>query len=541
MAEMAGSTERCRQSGFEPPRHVAIIMDGNGRWAAARGLPRGEGHRRGVEALRRTVRAAGELGIEILTIFSFSSENWSRPPAEIRDLMGLLRRFIRNDLADLHRNNVRVRIIGERDGLDPDIDRLLEGGRGTHPRQYGLMLVVAFNYGAPAGDRARGAAPRRAGRGAARSSRPTITAETHRPAISTRRICRIPTSSSAPAASSGCRISCCGRSAYSELVFVPTYWPDFDRATLESGDRRISAARAPLRRARGANRIVSVSVAPDPPSHRRGRRRHRAICACASRRRVVLAPLAIARSLVGGWAVRAVLDRGGGHRAGNGRDRRRRRQARARGCRRRARRRRAGRCRAWRLAHRRGRGGGARGRGARAVPRVWAAPACSMRASCVHRADAAARRCRTTASPRSCSCSRSCGRPTSSAISSAAPSADRSSRRASARRRPGPARSAARRRAIAAGLVVARSLVAATRSPFASHRLGPVASCRQAGDLFESAVKRRFGVKDSSHLIPGHGGVMDRLDGFLPRRPLAALIGIARGGFDAPARGLLVW
>src|SRR6266853_6499307 len=108
------------------PRHVAIIMDGNGRWAAARGLPRGEGHRRGVEALRRTVRAAGDLGIGILTIFSFSAENWSRPPSEIRELMGLLRRFIRNDLADLHRNGVHVRVIGEREDLDPGIRRLLE-------------------------------------------------------------------------------------------------------------------------------------------------------------------------------------------------------------------------------------------------------------------------------------------------------------------------------------------------------------------------------------------------------------------------------
>src|ERR1700740_2951775 len=88
----------------ETPRHVAIIMDGNGRWAAARGLPRGEGHRRGVEALRQTVRAAGDLGIAVLTIFSFSAENWSRPASEIRDLMGLLKRFIRNDLADLHRS-----------------------------------------------------------------------------------------------------------------------------------------------------------------------------------------------------------------------------------------------------------------------------------------------------------------------------------------------------------------------------------------------------------------------------------------------------
>src|SRR6516165_399524 len=111
---------------FAVPRHVAIIMDGNGRWAAQRGLPRVEGHRRGVEALRRTVRAAGDLGIDFLTIFSFSSENWSRPPAEVRELMGLLRRFVRNDLAELHKSNVRVRIIGEREGLDPDIGRLLQ-------------------------------------------------------------------------------------------------------------------------------------------------------------------------------------------------------------------------------------------------------------------------------------------------------------------------------------------------------------------------------------------------------------------------------
>src|SRR5437016_9525676 len=102
---------------FAVPQHVAIIMDGNGRWAAARGLPRSEGHRRGVEALRRTVRAAGDLGIGILTIFSFSSENWSRPPSEIRELMGLLRRFIRNDLADIHRSGVHVRVIREREDL----------------------------------------------------------------------------------------------------------------------------------------------------------------------------------------------------------------------------------------------------------------------------------------------------------------------------------------------------------------------------------------------------------------------------------------
>src|SRR5882672_1750433 len=132
----------------EVPRHVAIIMDGNGRWAAARGLPRGEGHRRGVEALRRTIRAAGEIGIKVITIFSFSAENWSRPAAEIGELMGLLRRFIRNDLAELHKSNVRVRIIGEREGLDPDIGRLLTEAEELTKGNSGLTLVVAFNYGA---------------------------------------------------------------------------------------------------------------------------------------------------------------------------------------------------------------------------------------------------------------------------------------------------------------------------------------------------------------------------------------------------------
>ena len=129
-------------------RHVGIIMDGNGRWAAARGLPRLEGHRRGVEALRKTVRAAGELGIEYLTVYSFSAENWSRPPDEIHGLMGLLKRFIRNDLSELHSNNVRVRIIGARKGLPSDIGPLLIEAEELTRNNSGLTLVIAFNYGA---------------------------------------------------------------------------------------------------------------------------------------------------------------------------------------------------------------------------------------------------------------------------------------------------------------------------------------------------------------------------------------------------------
>src|SRR2546428_9595329 len=109
------------------PLHVAIIMDGNGRWAAARGLPRAEGHRRGVEALRRVVRAAHELGIVYLTIFSFSSENWSRPATEIGDLFGLLRRFIRNNLATLHSDGVGVGVVGQPQRLQARIGVLLDG------------------------------------------------------------------------------------------------------------------------------------------------------------------------------------------------------------------------------------------------------------------------------------------------------------------------------------------------------------------------------------------------------------------------------
>ncbi len=150
---------------FAVPRHVAIIMDGNGRWAAARGLPRSEGHRRGVEALRRTVRAAGDLGIGILTIFSFSSENWSRPPAEIRDLMGLLRRFIRNDLAELHGNGVQVRVIGEREGLDPDIRRLLDEAEELTRHNDKLDAGRRLQLRRPPGNRARGAEACRRGGG----------------------------------------------------------------------------------------------------------------------------------------------------------------------------------------------------------------------------------------------------------------------------------------------------------------------------------------------------------------------------------------
>ena len=132
----------------QTPTHVAIIMDGNGRWAQARGLPRFEGHRRGVEAVRRAVRSAIDHDVRYLTIYSFSSENWRRPPDEVAMLMGLLKRFIRNDLAELNTHGVRVRIIGERDNLAPDIASLLAEAESLTSNNRGLTLTVAFNYGA---------------------------------------------------------------------------------------------------------------------------------------------------------------------------------------------------------------------------------------------------------------------------------------------------------------------------------------------------------------------------------------------------------
>jgi undecaprenyl diphosphate synthase len=214
------------------PRHVAIIMDGNGRWAAARGLPRGEGHRRGVEALRRTVRAAGDLGIEFLTIFSFSAENWSRPASEIRELMGLLRRFIRHDLAELHRNGVRVRVIGERENLDPEITRLLEEAEELTKKNDKLVLIVAFNYGAR----------QEIARAAQRMAAAVAAGDLPITAITAEKLGHYLDASDLPdpdliiRTSGEQRLSnfLLWQAAYSELVFVPTYWPDFDRLALES-------------------------------------------------------------------------------------------------------------------------------------------------------------------------------------------------------------------------------------------------------------------------------------------------------------------
>ena len=222
-------------SAIAVPRHVAIIMDGNGRWAAARGLPRVEGHRRGVEAVRRTVRAATDIGIQYLTIFSFSAENWTRPASEIGELMGLLRRFIRNDLADLHKANVRVRVIGEREGLASDIARLLIEAEELTRENDGLTMVVAFNYGA------RQEIVRAARRLAEEVAAGALKASD----IDLDRLTQALDAPDLPdpdliiRTSGEQRLSnfLLWQSAYAELVFVPTYWPDFDRAALEGAIR----------------------------------------------------------------------------------------------------------------------------------------------------------------------------------------------------------------------------------------------------------------------------------------------------------------
>jgi undecaprenyl diphosphate synthase len=217
--------------GVNPPVHVAVIMDGNGRWAAARGLPRSEGHRRGVEALRRTVRAAGDLGIKVLTLYSFSAENWSRPAAEIDDLMGLMKRFVRSDLADLNENGVRVRIIGDRDGLDPEILSLLQEAEELTRANDKFTLVVAFNYGGRQ-EIARAAQSLAVDVQAGSIDPAAVDATAVEARLDT---AGLPDPDLVIRTSGEQRLSnfLLWQAAYAELVFLPIHWPEFDRAALE--------------------------------------------------------------------------------------------------------------------------------------------------------------------------------------------------------------------------------------------------------------------------------------------------------------------
>ncbi|MGE5202561.1 MAG: isoprenyl transferase [Acidobacteriota bacterium] len=230
-----------------PPKHVAIIMDGNGRWAKARGLPRVAGHRRGAEAARRTVEAAAELGVAYLTLFGFSSENWKRPVDEVDDLMALLRHYLRGEVAELHRHNIRIRVIGDRERLAPDIVTLIENTEALTAGNTRLQVAIALSYGGRA--EIAGAARRIAEEVLAGKlvpaeideacfARHLLTADMPDPDLVIR-------------TSGEQRLSnfLLWQTAYSEFVFIETLWPDFGKPDLERAlreyhgrDRRYGAS-----------------------------------------------------------------------------------------------------------------------------------------------------------------------------------------------------------------------------------------------------------------------------------------------------------
>ncbi len=234
------------------PAHIGVIMDGNGRWAKARGKPRTEGHVAGVKSLRRMVESCIDYGVGHLTVFSFSSENWTRPKDEISFIFGLLRRFVASDLEKLHRNNVRVRIIGSREGLDDSLRRLIAEVEATTAMNTGLKLQVAFNYGGKA--EITEAVRRIAGLVASgRLKAEDITEDTIGRALYTS---GLPDPDIIIRTSGEQRFSnfLLWQGAYSELVFVEENWPDFDEQSFlrvledySSRDRRFGGVEAQVR------------------------------------------------------------------------------------------------------------------------------------------------------------------------------------------------------------------------------------------------------------------------------------------------------
>ena len=213
------------------PKHIAIIMDGNGRWAENRGLPRTAGHRQGVEAVRRTVRAAGDLGVDYLTLYSFSTENWARPESEITELFSLLRMFIRRDLADLHKNNVRIVIIGDRDRVPEDLLILLDEARNLTSHNTGQTLIIAFNYGS------RAEIAEAVREIATKVQEGSISPEQVNEAMiaGTLKTKGIPDPDLLIRTSGEMRLSnfLLWQLAYSELIFMDCLWPDFSGSTLQ--------------------------------------------------------------------------------------------------------------------------------------------------------------------------------------------------------------------------------------------------------------------------------------------------------------------
>jgi undecaprenyl diphosphate synthase len=208
------------------PVHVAIIMDGNGRWASARRLPRLAGHREGARAVRRTIEAAINNGVPWLTIYAFSSENWRRPLSEVMDLTGLLRHYLRTEIGELHANGVRVRVIGERTRFDEDIQRELERAERLTAGNARLNLTVALSYGS----RAEIAAAARAAAEAACAGRLDPASLTEDRFTGFLGSAGIPDPDLIIRTSGEQRLSnfLLWQAAYAELVFLDVLWPDFD-------------------------------------------------------------------------------------------------------------------------------------------------------------------------------------------------------------------------------------------------------------------------------------------------------------------------
>ncbi len=215
-----------------PVSHLAIVMDGNGRWAQQRNLPRREGHAVGVETVRHAVRFIADAGIECLTLFSFSTENWQRPSGEVKFLMRLLKHYIEADLAELHDNNVRVKIIGKRQGLDAQLVELIEHAEHVTAENTRMRLQIAFNYGSR--EEIAAAAARLAQRVAqGELDAAGITPELVEAELSTH---GLPDPDLIIRTSGENRLSnfLLWQSAYSEFYFTDVLWPDFDAATLHA-------------------------------------------------------------------------------------------------------------------------------------------------------------------------------------------------------------------------------------------------------------------------------------------------------------------
>jgi undecaprenyl diphosphate synthase len=237
-----GPSPHCPARSYESGEglHVAIIMDGNGRWAKARGLPRSFGHREGVQALKRTVEAAPDCGIELLTVFGFSTENWRRPAQEVNDLMSLLKSYVRSDLDRLVREGVNVRVLGRREGLEADILEVIEKVERRTAQNDRFHLQVAFNYGARADivDAARAIAREaRAGR----INPEDVTDESFATGLATG---GHPPPDLIIRTSGEQRLSnfLLWEAAYAEFVFQDIYWPDYGpeplKAAVEEYHRR---------------------------------------------------------------------------------------------------------------------------------------------------------------------------------------------------------------------------------------------------------------------------------------------------------------